>query len=64
MTRVNADIDTWGLFSPHFLSRNLDAALVMLPDFKAGLGYSPWGLSLLLTLLDLAAKALPTARAA
>lgn len=49
--RVNADIDAWGLFHPHYLARNVDAALVMLPELRGGnLLYSPWGLSLLLTL--------------
>jgi hypothetical protein len=48
--RVNADIDTWGLFHPHYLARNIDAAFATLPDFTRGLGYSPWGLSLLLTM--------------
>jgi hypothetical protein len=49
--RVNADIDTFGLFHPHYLLRNLDAAFAMLPQLHNGqLLYSPWGLSLLLTL--------------
>ncbi len=49
--RVNPDIDTWGLFHPHYLARNVDAALVMLPELRNGqLLYSPWGMSLLLTL--------------
>jgi hypothetical protein len=49
--RVNADIDTFGLFHPHYLARNVDAAFAMLPDLRGGqLGYNPWGLSLLLTL--------------
>ncbi|MBL9038685.1 MAG: hypothetical protein JNG84_09245, partial [Archangium sp.] len=50
--RVNADIDTYGLFHWHYLERNLDAALLKLPLFNDGqlLRYSPWGLSLFLTL--------------
>ncbi|MBL8950462.1 MAG: hypothetical protein JNK82_06775 [Myxococcaceae bacterium] len=49
--RVNADIDRWGLFHPTYLARNVDAALVTLPEFANGvLTYSPWGMSLLLTL--------------
>jgi hypothetical protein len=49
--RVNADIDTFGLFHPHYLARNVDAAFALLPDLRNGqLLYNPWGLSLLLTL--------------
>jgi hypothetical protein len=33
--RVNHDIDTWGLFSPHYLLRNLDAAFLKLPTMNA-----------------------------
>lgn len=49
--RVNADIDAWGLFHPHYLQRNIDAAFLLLPEWARGqLMYSPWGLSLLLTM--------------
>ncbi len=51
--RVNQDIDTFGLFHPSYLGRNLEAAFLLFPKvtttpFK--LEYSPWGMSLLLTL--------------
>jgi hypothetical protein len=53
--RVNVDIDTWGLFHPHYLLRNIEAAFVLLPTWaNSRLGYSPWGLSLFLTLPFLA----------
>lgn len=51
--RVNADIDTYGLFNLHYLGRNLQAAFLLLPRLSLHplkLGYSPYGLSLLLTL--------------
>ncbi len=49
--RVNPDIDRWGLFHPTYLARNVDAAFATLPELRAGqLIYSPWGMSLLLTL--------------
>jgi hypothetical protein len=51
--RVNADIDTYGLFSLHYLPRNLQAAFLLLPRVALRplrLGYDPQGLSLLLTL--------------
>ncbi len=49
--RVNADIDTYGLFHPHYLLRNLEAAFLRLPQLSQGkLLYDPWGLSLFLTL--------------
>jgi len=51
--RVNADIDRYGLFSLEYLPRNLDAALIKLPTVHLSplaLEYSPFGLSLLLTL--------------
>ena len=51
--RVNRDIDTWGLFNPHYLTRNLDAAFLKLPNFSSNpllLGYDAWGLSLFITL--------------
>lgn len=51
--RVNADIDTWGLFNLHYLGRNLEAAFLRLPHIQLNpfrLAYDPHGLSLLLTL--------------
>jgi hypothetical protein len=51
--RVNADIDRWGLFDLHYLARNLEAALLKLPQIQLDplrLSYDPNGLSLLLTL--------------
>jgi len=50
--RVNADIDRFGLFSAHYLGRNLEAAFGMLPRISLSplrLSYDPNGLSLLLT---------------
>lgn len=50
--RVNADIDRFGLFSFHYLARNLDAAFLKLPEISLHplrLSYDPRGLSLLLT---------------
>lgn len=60
--RVNVDIDTWGLFHPHYLTRNLDAAFLKLPLFHSNpltLQYDPWGLSLFLTLPFLALAFVP-----
>lgn len=51
--RVNHDIDTFGLFSLHYLSRNLDAAFLKLPAFGGNpslLRFDFWGLSLFITL--------------
>lgn len=51
--RVNADIDTYGLFNFHYLGRNLEAAFLKLPKLASNplrLEYDPHGLSLLLTL--------------
>jgi hypothetical protein len=51
--RVNADIDAHGLFSFHYLTRNLEAAFLKLPDVQLHpfrLGYDPNGLSLFLTM--------------
>ncbi|MFO0600829.1 MAG: hypothetical protein U0228_36300 [Myxococcaceae bacterium] len=49
--RVNHDIDTWGLFHPHYLGRNLDAAFLKLPGFVNNqLRFDFWGLSLFITL--------------
>jgi hypothetical protein len=47
--RVNQDIDTFGLFHPSYLGRNLEAAFLLIPTGGKTLAYSPWGLSLLLT---------------
>jgi hypothetical protein len=60
--RVNADIDTFGLFHPNYLGRNLEAAFLMFPSIGKTVGYSPWGLTLLLTtpLLVLLAARRPT----
>lgn len=58
--RVNQDIDTYGLFHPSYLSRNLEAAFLLLPKFTNGkLEYSPWGMSLLLTLPALVLLVMP-----
>lgn len=60
--RVNADIDRYGLFSLEYLPRNLDAALLKLPILHFDplrLEYSPFGLSLLLTLPVLVLVLLP-----
>lgn len=58
--RVNSDIDTMGLFSFSYLERNLDAAFLKLPILGAGrLSYTPWGLSLFLTLPFLALAFVP-----
>lgn len=51
--RVNHDIDVYGLFHPHYVLRNLDAAFLKLPVLGQGpgvLGYDAWGLSLFITL--------------
>jgi hypothetical protein len=50
--RVNADIRAHGLFSFHYLARNLRSAFLLLPklDFQPfRLGYDPNGMSLLVT---------------
>ena len=63
--RVNADIDTHGLFSPVYLGRNLDAALLMLPRVHLSpfrLAYDPRGLSLLVTMPWLVLLVFPRAR--
>jgi hypothetical protein len=60
--RVNADIDANGLFSPHYLLRNLQAAFFLLPQVQWNpfrLGYNPHGLTLLLTLPFLVLLAVP-----
>lgn len=49
--RVNQDIDTYGLFHPHYLARNLDAAFLKLPAISSKLlTYDAWGMSLFITL--------------
>lgn len=61
--RVNCDIDTFGLFHPHFLARNLDAAFLRLPVIGSNpvtLGYDAWGLSLFITLPLLALCFVPS----
>ena len=63
--RVNADIDTHGLFSPVYLARNIQAALLMLPRVQWSpfrLDYDPRGLSLLVTMPWLVLLAFPKAR--
>ncbi len=63
--RVNVDIDTYGLFHPHYLARNLDAAFLKLPELISSppqLRYDAWGLSLFLTLPLLALAFVPAAK--
>jgi hypothetical protein len=63
--RVNQDIDTFGLFHLHYLTRNLDASFLQLPRFSLtppSLTYSPWGLSLFLTFPLLAVLFVPPSR--
>lgn len=63
--RVNRDIDTFGLFSPHYLLRNLDAAFLKLPLLGKNpvlLGYDAWGLSLFITLPLLALCFVPASQ--
>lgn len=58
--RVNHDIDTSGLFALRYLPRNLDAAFAQLPTVAdSKLGFSPWGLSLFITLPVLALAVVP-----
>jgi hypothetical protein len=60
--RVNADIDRWGLFDVHYLGRNLEAALLKLPQIQLEplrISYDPHGLSLLLTLPLIVFLAIP-----
>ena len=48
--RVNADVGRFGLFSWHYLSRNLRSAFLLLPAWRDGrLLYDPDGMSLLVT---------------
>ncbi|HTS80504.1 MAG TPA: hypothetical protein VMH40_07890 [Myxococcaceae bacterium] len=63
--RVNADIDTHGLFSPAYLARNLEAAFLMLPRVRLSpfrLDYDPRGLSLLVTMPWLVLLVFPRTR--
>jgi len=61
--RVNQDIDTFGLFHPSYLSRNLEAAFLLFPKYVNGrFEYSPWGMSLFLTLPALALLVMPKER--
>ena len=63
--RVNADIDTHGLFSPVYLARNLEAAFLMLPRIRFSpfrLDYDPRGLSMLVTMPWLVLLAFPRTR--
>jgi len=63
--RVNADIDTHGLFSTVYLARNLQAAFFMLPRIQLSpfqLGYDPRGLSMLVTMPWLVLLAFPRTR--
>lgn len=63
--RVNADIDAHGLFSPVYLARNIQAALLMLPRVQWNplrLDYDPRGLSLLVTMPWLVLLAFPKTR--
>ncbi len=58
--RVNHDIDTFGLFHLRYLERNLDAAFLELPTLNGTqLHYSPWGLTLFLTLPFIALAFVP-----
>ena len=48
--RVNADVGRWGLFSLHYLPKQLHAAFTSLPRLEGGrLTYDPDGMSLLVT---------------
>ena len=63
--RVNADIDAHGLFSWVYLSRNLQAAWLMLPRIQWSpftLAYDPRGLSMLLTMPWLVLLVFPRTR--
>jgi hypothetical protein len=67
--RVIPDVRRWGLFSLHYLPRNLEAAFLLLPTWSGGrLGYDPRGMSLLVTtplfLLLLAPRRRPAVAAA
>jgi hypothetical protein len=63
--RVNVDIDTYGLFHPSYLQRNLEAAFLKFPTISLNpptLSYDPHGLSLLLTLPILVFLLMPKAQ--
>lgn len=61
--RVNCDIDTYGLFNLHYLTRNLDAAFLKLPFVQGSqLHYDPWGMSLFITFPLLALCFVPAAQ--
>ena len=63
--RVNADIDTHGLFSPVYLARNVEGAFLMLPRIRFSpfrLDYDPRGLSMLETMPWLVLLAFPRTR--
>jgi len=63
--RVNSDIDAHGLFSWVYLSRNLQAAWLMLPRIQWSpftLAYDPRGLSMLLTMPWLVLLVFPRTR--
>lgn len=52
VNRVSADIDKWGLFSTHYVARNLDAAFLLLPSVLTNplrVLYNPFGMSLFIT---------------
>ncbi len=61
--RVNADIQRHGLFSFHYLEKQLHAAFTRLPHWERGrLAYDPEGMSLFLTTPLFAALLWPRAR--
>lgn len=61
--RVNADIQRYGLFSFHYLEKQLHAAFTRLPHLEHGrLAYDPDGMSLLVTTPILALLLWPRAR--
>ncbi len=58
--RVNADVARFGLFSWHYLARNLRSAFLLVPAWRGGrLLYDPDGMSLLVTTPLLAVLLLP-----
>jgi len=65
--RVNGDIDTFGLFSTHYLQRNLESAFTKLPSIhwtpQFQMSYDPNGMSLLLTLPFLVFLLIPKQKA-
>lgn len=63
--QANVKVDRWGLFDPHYLGRNLEAAFLKLPIVGTNplkLDYDPTGLSLFLTLPILLFIIIPRAR--